>query len=66
MLQDNMALPLLPPSKSTAVGKKISTDALLGKSKKSGAIVKTGKGSIQLKPKISSSLLLEILKYDDV
>lgn len=57
-----MALPLLPPSKSTAVGKKISTDALLGKSKKSGAIVKTGKSSIQLKPKISSS----IVKISDI
>lgn len=57
-----MALPLLPPSKSTVVGKKISTDALLGKNKKSGAIVKTGKSSIQLKPKISSS----IVKISDI
>ena len=57
-----MALPLLPPSKSTVVGKKISTDALLGKNKKSGAIVKTGKSSIQLRPKISSS----IIKISDI
>jgi muramidase (phage lysozyme) len=54
-----MATPLLPPSTQSGkiVGKKISTQSLFGKNKKSGAIVKTSGSSIKLRPKISSSII---------
>jgi muramidase (phage lysozyme) len=54
-----MATPLLPPSTQSGklVGKKISTQSLFGKSKKSGALVKVGKSSIQLRPKSISTII---------
>jgi len=54
-----MSTPLLPPSKKSGqiVDKKISTSSLFGKNKKDSAIVKADKSSIQLRPKISSSII---------
>ncbi len=54
-----MATPLLPSSTQSGkiVGKKISTKSLFGKDKKSSVIVKTSGSSIQLRPKISSSII---------
>ena len=54
-----MATPLLPPSTQSGkiVDKKISTESLFGRNKKSSAIVKTKGSSIQLRPKISSAIV---------